>query len=35
MKQGAGKLNIINMNGETDPAKLRNLDQLKATHAHH
>lgn len=24
MKQGAGKLNIININGETDPAKLHN-----------
>ena len=37
MKLGAGKLNIINLNGETDPAKLRNMDQLKAKaeHAHH
>ncbi|HZW26786.1 MAG TPA: carbonic anhydrase [Gallionella sp.] len=25
MKKGAGKLNIININGETDPAKLRNM----------
>ena len=25
MKQGAGNLNIINMNGETDPAKFRNM----------
>ncbi|MDZ4203043.1 MAG: carbonic anhydrase [Gallionella sp.] len=25
MKKGAGKLNIININGETDPAKLRSL----------
>lgn len=25
MKQGAGKLNITNINGETDPAKLRNM----------
>ena len=25
MKQGAGNLNIINMNGETDPAKIRNM----------
>jgi len=25
MKKGAGKLNIINMNGETDQAKLRNM----------
>lgn len=30
MKQGAGRLNIMNVNGETDPAKLRNLDELKA-----
>lgn len=37
MKQGAGKLNIVNVNGETDPAKLRNLDELKAQveNAHH
>lgn len=25
MKQGAGKLNIINLNGETDPARIRNM----------
>ena len=25
MKQGAGKLNLINMNGETDAAKLQNF----------
>lgn len=25
MKQGPGKLNIINWNGETDPAKIRNM----------
>lgn len=25
MKQGAGKLNIINMNGETDPVRIRNM----------
>ena len=25
MKQGAGNLNIINMNGETDPAKFHNM----------
>jgi hypothetical protein len=25
MKQGAGNLNIININGETDPGKLRNM----------
>ncbi|BBJ00531.1 hypothetical protein FGKAn22_22230 [Ferrigenium kumadai] len=39
MKKGAGKLNIINVNGETDPAKLRNLNELAAKaeheHAHH
>lgn len=37
MKQGAGNLNIINMNGETDPAKFRNLPNLaaKAEHIHH
>jgi len=39
MKQGAGKLNIININGETDPAKLRNMPApaAKADHgsAHH
>jgi carbonic anhydrase len=35
MKKGAGKLNIININGETDPAKLRNMPALdaKAEHA--
>lgn len=35
MKQGAGKLNIININGETDPAKLRNMPApaAKAVHA--
>jgi carbonic anhydrase len=31
MKQGAGNLNIINMNGETDPAKIRNMP-AKAEH---
>ena len=37
MKQGAGKLNIININGETDPAKLRNMPApaAKAAPAHH
>lgn len=37
MKQGAGKLNIINVNGETDPAKLRNVNELTAStgHGHH
>jgi len=28
MKKGAGKLNIININGETDPAKIRNMPAL-------
>lgn len=36
MKQGAGKLNIINMNGETDPAKFHNMPAAaKAEHEHH
>lgn len=30
MKQGAGSLNIINMNGETDPAKFRDIPAPKA-----
>ena len=30
MKQGAGKLHMINMNGETDPAKLKNFKASKA-----
>lgn len=30
MRKGAGKLNIININGETDPAKLRNMPVLAA-----
>ncbi|MBI5429692.1 MAG: carbonic anhydrase [Nitrosomonadales bacterium] len=36
MKQGAGKLNIINMNGETDPAVLRNMPatEEKSGHGH-
>ncbi|TAN71381.1 MAG: hypothetical protein EPN14_11930 [Gallionella sp.] len=36
MKQGAGKLNVINMNGETDPAKIRNMpaQAAKAGHGH-
>lgn len=28
LHQGAGKLNIINVNGETDPSKLENLESL-------
>lgn len=40
MKQGAGKLNIININGETDPAKLSNMPAQVAKaeahgHGHH
>ena len=38
MKQGAGKLNIININGETDPARLRNAPAPAAKpagHGHH
>ena len=38
MKQGAGKLNLINMNGETDLAKLQNIQASGATkndHADH
>ncbi len=34
MKQGAGKLNVININGETDPAKLRNMPAPAANAAH-
>lgn len=36
MKQGAGKLNIININGETDPARLRSMPAPAsiATHGH-
>lgn len=36
MKQGAGNLNIINMNGETDPAKFRKTPApaAKAEHGH-
>jgi len=36
MKKGAGKLNIININGETDPAKIRNMPApaAKAEHGH-
>jgi carbonic anhydrase len=36
MKQGAGNLNVINMNGETDPAKIRNMPApiAKAEHGH-
>ncbi|OGS91473.1 MAG: hypothetical protein A2Z95_09295 [Gallionellales bacterium GWA2_60_18] len=36
MKKGAGKLNIININGENDPAKLRNMPTAaKAEHGKH
>jgi carbonic anhydrase len=41
MKQGAGKLNIINVNGETDAAKIKTALTAKAApsghseHAHH
>ena len=39
MKQGTGKLNIININGETDPAKLRGMPAPAAKaaqgHEHH
>ena len=34
MKQGAGKLNIININGETDPAKLANMPAAAAKDEH-
>ena len=36
MKQGAGKLNVININGETDPAKLHSMPApaAKAAHGH-
>jgi carbonic anhydrase len=35
MKQGAGKLNIVNINGETDPAKLNSMPLVTAAeHAH-
>lgn len=35
MKQGAGKLNLINMNGETNPAKMQNSKVSGAKHAEH
>lgn len=37
MKQGAGRLNIININGETDSAKLGSMPApaAKAAHGHH
>jgi carbonic anhydrase len=37
MKQGAGKLNVININGETDAAKLSSMPvpAAKAAHGHH
>ncbi|MDO8262638.1 MAG: carbonic anhydrase [Gallionella sp.] len=34
MKLGAGNLNIINMNGETDPARIRNMPATAAKAAH-
>jgi carbonic anhydrase len=34
MKQGQGKLNIINVNGETDPAKIARLALLNEAPAH-
>ena len=34
MKQGAGNLNITNMNGETDPAKFRNMPVPTAKTVH-
>lgn len=34
MKKGAGRLNIININGETDPARLRNMPALAARPEH-
>ncbi len=34
MKKGAGRLNIINMNGETDQAKLRNMPTSAAKVEH-
>ena len=33
MKRGAGKLNIININGETDPARIRNTPGAKTKQA--
>ena len=35
MRKGAGKLNIININGETDPAKLRNMPAQAAGRLEH
>ena len=35
MKEGAGKLNIINVNGETDPEKVKAALSGTSTHAHH
>jgi hypothetical protein len=29
MKQGQGKLNVVNVNGETDPAKIAKLDLMQ------
>ncbi len=33
MKQGQGKLNIVNVNGETDPAKIARLDLMQGLDA--
>ena len=35
MKQGPGKLNIINVNGETDPAKVKAALSSKVAEEHH
>lgn len=35
MKQGAGKLNLINMNGETDTAKLKNFKPVSVKASGH
>lgn len=34
MKQGAGQLNMINMNGETDVSKFKDMSTAKAEHGH-
>lgn len=34
MKQGAGKLNIINVNGETDAAKIMSISVAEEKHGH-
>jgi carbonic anhydrase len=33
MKQGQGKLNVVNVNGETDPAKIAKLDLMQGLDA--